>query len=188
MLVCKDHQFIFVRNPKTASRSISEMLKKRFVVEDLEYHDWRITPEYSEFYTFMCVRNPFHRTVSAWNYVRHDRLKRGDPDTSFEDFVRFGELGIRTGPNLNDNFFAQSEFLDKVLSRVKEVHLIKHERLVEDLVSLPFLDGYADLPKIGVGNVDWRCVYDLNTEALVEFALRRDFDRFGYCHSCLTLL
>lgn len=188
MLVCKEHQFIFVRNPKTASRSISEMLKERFVVEDLEYHDWMIPPEYSGFYTFMCVRNPFHRTVSAWNYVRHDRLKRGGPDTSFEDFVIFGGLRIKTGPNLNDNFFSQSDFLDKVLSRVKEVHLIKHERLAEDLASLPFIGGRVNLPKIGAGNVDWRSVYDLNTEALVESALRRDFDRFGYCHSCISLL
>ena len=69
MLVCDEHKFIFLRNPKTASRSVTRALSENFNVRQVGvYHDWKIPKELVGYFVFVVVRNPYTRAVSGWKH------------------------------------------------------------------------------------------------------------------------
>lgn len=201
MLVCKSHKFVFVRNPKTASRSLTQVLKDNFdVIEFSTYHDWRVPDEYADYFVFMFVRNPYSRTVSAWQHVCRDTGRVGKRVPTFPEFVDFKGMNLNLGyEKRNDqfverkkrNFFAQSSMIDWVLedSKVKHVNLFKYENLYEDFHRLPFIDKEHDIPKVGVKVSDWMQYYTSHKiKKMVSDNLAADFDRFGYYRGLLIPL
>jgi hypothetical protein len=173
MLVCDEHKFVFLRNPKTASRSVTKALAEKFDCRTVGiYHDWKIPEELTGHFIFTVVRNPYVRAVSGWKH-----WSRGQG-------VDFNEWTQRFVRPLNKVIFPkgkhwkrQTEILDKISS---DVHLIRYENLEEDLNSLSFIDNIV-LPSIGVQDYgDWRTHYTPEIEARVYRACREDFYRLGY--------
>lgn len=199
MLVCDEHKFVFLRNPKTASRSITRALSKKFQCRRVGlYHSWKIPKEFLGHFVFATVRDPYTRSVSAWQHwlrtgktspnvafdwsLIESPLWRPDrPDRDF-DFERFSKVIFNT--RLSDypqgaHWKLQSEILDQIDT---EVHLLKYENLEADLNSLPFIDN-INLPRIGVYATkygDWQQYYTPEVETRIYETLKPDFERFGY--------
>lgn len=176
MIVCHNPKFVFIRNPKTASRSIVESLKSQFQIwECSEHHEWRIPEPYAGFYAFLFVRNPFSRCVSAWNHVCKDRIVHNNHEPL--SFKRFLEIGVFKTASLDLNFFKQTEMVSQIRGKIK---ILKYESLHKEINSLPFMNKKVEVPHIGKSEGDWITVYDRTTERMVAELLAEDFENFGY--------
>ena len=178
MLVCDEHKFVFLRNPKTASRSVSEALSKEFNVRQVGiYHDWQIPEEFVGHFVFTVVRNPYVRAVSGWMHWA-GAYKGGK--ITFDEWTKrlikpVGKENIIFPKGRH--WKRQTQILDQISS---DVHLIYYENLAEGLNSLPFVDNIV-LPYVGVQNYgDWKTYYTPQIEARVYQACEEDFNRLGY--------
>ena len=119
MLICKEKNFIFIRNPRTGSRSFSEFLIENFKCEVFApYHSVEIPKEYENYTIYITIRDPIKRTISAYSYLLEEkkrfpekRLAQGIGN--FQDFLNREEF-IVGPPNIEFNFFYQSEILKKI--------------------------------------------------------------------------
>lgn len=206
MIICYDPQFVFLRNPKTASRSITELIKNHWTVwECTSYHGWKIPNECKNFFIFMVVRNPFIRTFSAWRHLCEDidRMKRNEK-ISFYDFVLHGGFNLtvellkasqedkkciaplfgKSRPfNGSRNFFKQSSFLNwcKEENNINNIKIIKYENIKQELSNLPFMPPNFILPEIGKSKENnWRKEYTPEIEKIAREKLKEDFETFGY--------
>lgn len=178
MLVCDEHKFIFLRNPKTASRSITRALAEKFDCRTVGiYHDWQIPEELTGHFVFTVVRNPYVRAVSGW---MHWAGAYEGGKITFDEWTKrlikpVGKKSIIFPKGRH--WKRQTQILDQISS---DVHLIYYENLTEDLNSLPFIDNII-LPSVGVQNYgDWKDYYTPQIEARVYQACEEDFTRFGY--------
>jgi len=193
MLVCDEHKFVFLRNPKTASRSVSAALSEKFDVRQVGiYHDWKIPEELTGYFVFAVVRNPYVRAVSGWRHWSKrpetndfSLVWMGDSyEATSNSRLAFGKWTQKFIQPIDKIIFPkgrhwkrQTEILDKIGS---DVHLIRYENLEEDLNSLSFIDNIV-LPSIGVQDYgDWRTHYTPEIEARVYQACKEDFVRLGY--------
>lgn len=169
MLVCDEHRFVFLRNPKTASRATTRALRSNFDVRRVGgYHNWRISKEFVGHLVFTTVRNPYERAVSGWqHWVNNGR------SISFEKF-----LGTSTVKKPGMLWKLQSSILGQI---DQKVHILRYESLEEDLNALPFVNERIVLPRVGVQNYgDWKSHYTPELEERVYKLLQKDFERFGY--------
>ena len=175
MLICDEHKFIFLRNPKTASRSVTKALKDNFTTRNVgNYHSWKISKELTGYFVFTTVRNPYERTISGWQHW----VGNGKNFTLKE----FLDIVVRSTkekkwPN-GLEWKVQAEMFDNIK---RKVHFLRYETLEEDLNFLPFVDKQIVLPQIGIQNYgDWKDHYSLDLEIRIYKLLQKDFERFGY--------
>jgi len=180
--------FVFIRNSKTASRSVKQLLSDLFAVTEIGTdHEYRVPEAYRNRFIFCVVRNPFSRAVSAWkHYCRDVDLVRSrqivNTTQGYLPFKAF--LGNRKfGP-----LFYQSTIFEYAEEQGYSVTPIKFEFLKTELQSLSFMPDKFELPEIGVAGHDWTKMYDSETEALASEVLSKDLERFGYSRSCRSLL
>jgi len=179
MIVCHEPKFAFIRNPKTASRSVTKILQDNFTVWDCsDYHGWILPEACQDYFTFMFVRNPFSRTVSAWLHVCEDRIRVGRASSpSLAQFVDYGGFGLHNARN----YFKQSDLLKWIEADTKsKVTILKYENLAEEIRNLPFMPEGIELPHIGNSGKDWMSFYTPEIEERVRQALAEDFETFGY--------
>lgn len=201
MLICKSHRFVFIRNPKTASRSLTEIFENNFdVIENSTYHSWYVPEEYSDYFVFMFVRNPYSRTVSAWQHVCRDTKKVGGKHIpTFAEFVDFKGMNLKLEKEPAEhhvkkrrrNFFFQAWMMDWVLNetKVNRLNIFKYENLEEDFHRLPFIKKRYDIPRVGVMVDDWMQFYtSQKIKKMVYDNLKIDFERFGYYQGSLVKL
>jgi len=197
MLVCDEHKWIFLRNPKTASRSVTRALRDNFVTRNKQnYHGWKISEpkpftevvpfqtadflfsyprpqsqELSGYFVFTTVRNPYERVVSGWQYFNK---KKGD--LNFNEYVN-SISGKRKRFPFETFPIRQTDVLDLI----RGVHILRYENLEEDFNALPFVGQQIVLPQVGVQTYDdWKSHYTLDLETKVYELLQIDFERLGY--------
>lgn len=180
MLVCDEHKWIFLRNPKTATRSVTVALKNNFFTRKVgNYHSWEIPKKLSEYFIFSTVRNPYERAISGWqHWVGNGKnLTFEEFFDAQKDWADLKMSGFMMKKSEGRYWKIQSNTLNKIKG---EVHILRYENLEEDLNSLPFIDNIV-LPRIGVQNYgDWKSHYTPDLEAKVYELLQKDFERFGY--------
>lgn len=183
MIICEEKKFVFIRNPKTATRSITEILQSLFSVYcDPYHHAWNIPDDYADYFTFLFTRNPFSRTVSAWLHVCDDYRTMNRPTLTLAEFLEGGMFCVRNNRAELDNYFLQSHLLDWIRrdTKVEDIHVCRYERLEQDFHRLPFIVGRHTLPKIGKSNNGWQKFYTPALRDLAAKVLEEDFERLGY--------
>jgi hypothetical protein len=194
MLICDEYKWIFLRNPKTASRSVSYTLKSIFVTRKyLPFHNWIIPKELSEYFIFTTVRNPYARVISDWKaWIKKGLKKHGKSNYSL-NFEKFFE-DLNSGKIKRKADFEWRRQVG-VIDKIEGVHILRYESLEKDFNALPFIDQHKGtywtslgslnfpfvLPQIGIQNYDdWQSYYTPDLEAKVYEFLKNDFERFGY--------
>lgn len=183
MLVCNEHKFIFLRNPKTASRSLSNFFKKYFNVNEITaFHSTEIPELYSDYLVIATVRNPYSRAVSGW---QHWIKKQLSGQTSFDFFLDPSTIVTDDDGNHHmESWKNQSDVLEKFSHKI----ILQYETLHKDLIALPFINE-VELPKIGVQNYNnWKDYYTLALAEKVYNLFKKDFEMFGYKRWEISLL
>ncbi|MEI8270431.1 MAG: hypothetical protein WCG45_03605 [bacterium] len=172
MIICEKDKWVFVRNTKTASRSLTNFLLNKFdCFEFGTYHGLTIPDTYKDFTVFIVLRNPLSRAVSAWKHIVIEYERKMKPYVSFKDYLTF-----KTFRPLGDcNFFLQYEVFQQI--EKFNTRIIYYESLEYDVKDI-FGDG--TLKVIGKNFGYWRNEY---TNELLELAIEAfdlDFKHFNY--------
>jgi hypothetical protein len=188
MIISKSIEVVFVAIPKTGTRSVYEVLINDFGGHMLREHGIKIPNEYSGYYSFTIVRNPYDRLVSAWwsttqrGHDKYNYKKELGNNMSFLNFCKNlekyeGKFVQHTAP--------QSRWLDNKLDKI-----IKYENLNEEWLNLPFNRNRLALPhnnptvSASKKNPVARKVYTdyLNNEILpmINKYYHEDFEKTGY--------
>lgn len=183
MLASKKYNFVFIRNPKCCSRSISKILCDYEVEEIGHYHDWIVPEEYKNYFVFSVVRNPYTRLKSAffdriksWNYhddnykkncKNYSSLFTGIP-LSFEDYCLeknsdYWKLQNKTLSQ--NNCPIKILFFENIQNEIKDLYFIKKE------FRLPHIGKSDDSIKINLTN---KIVENINS------IYYDDFEKFSY--------
>ena len=178
-MVCREFKFCYLRPPRTATKSITLELRGRY---DVEYPvsqenaghktEWR--PEFSGFFTFIVVRNPFSRVVSLWRRSQESPYYRPRSGLSFREFLEDCQ-NCSKWP-LPCHAYTQAPLINRV---------VRFENLAEDLALLPYehfpeklelvtRKGESTYPK------PWWEEYDEETVAAVQKVWSVDFRVYGY--------
>ena len=143
MIICEEKKWVFIRNPKTASKSITKHLIENFNCLNIihEYHSASVPNEYKEFTAFVCVRNPLSRAISAWLHVSQN------VEISLEQFIlNQSIIGIPPhSDSRGENLFFQSDIIENI--NCKNIKLLYFEK-IESNVSEIFKTDFK-LEKIG---------------------------------------
>lgn len=100
MIVCEEKQWVFIRNPRTASRSIAKFLFSNFrCTETLPVHRVSIPPQYLEFDAYTVIRNPIERAISFWlsapgTLSAHKGIANIPPLCKYDDFVKIENMSF----------------------------------------------------------------------------------------------
>jgi hypothetical protein len=181
MIICEKLGFVFVRNPKTATRSITRAFKSLPILEFGHYHEAIVPEQYQKLKVYCVVRHPFERIVSAYcNRVYGWEIANGEfkermskahswfvgPALSFRDYI-FEEKDTTWG-----------EQYKTTQHPAYPVHYIKYENLKTELRSLFFWNG--DLPLIGENPQKIDIELDQETKREILNLFQTDFDKFNY--------
>lgn len=129
MIICKEEKWIFIRNPKTASKSITKYLIENFNCFEInKYHSTSVPSDCKEFTTFICVRNPLSRAVSAWLHVSQN------VELSLEQFiVNQSMVGLPIDSDTcRENLFFQSDIIEKI--NCKNIKLLYFEKIEKNII------------------------------------------------------
>lgn len=171
MIICHTHKFIYFAPEKTGSTSIRKVLSQNFAIEIKGgVHDIFLPSQYSDYFTFCTVRNPYTRALSAYNHMMRDGL--GLP---IEECCTIGNWHWAR-PIFN------SLFKTSVVKNCVATHLdafVKTENMEEDFNLLPFVNKNVSIPTLNQSN-KYRVAYGLKVFEWVSEFYKADFDFFGY--------
>jgi hypothetical protein len=174
MIVCEDKKFVFIKNPKTASRSLSSFFINNFKCFNLGLdHSINIPSQYKDFTIYLTIRNPLSRAVSAWKHVVKDwKIKNlGDGDLSLKQYLKYRMFSTGDG----FNFFYQSHLLNQFNRNI--VKIIYFEK-VQTQVQMYF--GKSNLSFEGRSEgLDWNYYYRHKKIQQIAFdSLEKDINMF----------
>ena len=140
MIVSHKHKFVYFAPVKTASTSIHKALEQFDIQiyhtsskENWARHQMYFPHEIREYFTFVSVRNPYHRFLSMYNHFSKE-------DETIEEYS-YG----------NDN--RKSSIFDEVLSKMIPINaILRTETLEKDFNNLPFVKNYTHLTHENVSN------------------------------------
>jgi hypothetical protein len=181
----KNKKFVFVCHNKVAQTSINRVvLKKRAVVQkDGKLRYWWHRRSVAKIFdvdppfTFTIVRNPYSRTVSAFNYLK--KKNKIGANVEFREFV---QTTLRTQREKFDPHFIPQCRWPLTMAQLG-FDLIGHfERLEEDWHAISKQLGVSTkLPHANrTSSWNWRDFYDDSTQWMVYELYQRDFEELGY--------
>jgi len=183
-------QTIFVQIPKNATVSIHEMLRNKTddqhnhatFIQILENNDIELVEQY---FSFSCVRNPYDKFVSAYEYRNQDH------PLEFRKFIeKIYNKPLITFNELDPAYYPQYRFITiKNIILVDQV--IKFENLEEDWKKIVEIINkrisYAKLSNtLEVLNVtpnrnkDWKTYYTPELKDMIYQIYKKDFELFKY--------
>ena len=179
MLICDEHKFVFLRNPKTASRSLTKILNQNFNTREIgPYHGQNIPEKYLDYYIFFTVRNPYTRMISTWQHICHQR-NWSPEEFTFDKTLKIQSIITRHLSEEKEpveSWWLQSSVMDKF-----EANVITYENIENDFNNLDFISEKIVLPEIGKQNYgNWKKYYTPEIENKIYKYFRKDFDRFDY--------
>lgn len=178
MIICEKEKWIFIRNPKTASRSVAEFLLKNFECFELneKHHYVKVPKKYKDFLVYVVIRNPLSRAVSAWKHIVLEQIlfKIEPPRLTLPEYIK--RQGF-SGPE-KFNFYLQSDLV-KFIRQNHELRIMKFETLKNDLLANFNKDDQLKVIGKTEGD-DWFNYYDEKTLDIAYNNLHEDFVNFDY--------
>jgi hypothetical protein len=194
-MISHKHKFIFLHIPKTAGLSLVEALSKNSHSNDFKKGHFKLqryfdsfndTYDLSEYFIFSIFRNPFERSVSAFNYLKQGGLndfdkkardKLGMQNLSFKEFVlKYFRKDLH-----QQHFIPQVDFIGQHFNMVNFIG--KFENLQEDFNTICDKIGIPQqkLPHKNKSNhKHYTEYYDEETKQIVAEKYARDIEYFGY--------
>lgn len=185
---------IFVHIPKCAGTSVAQAVfgQRKFAHRSVRDYQRMFSPaEFSAFYKFTVVRNPWDRLVSAWNFLRSERCPPGDQSwvkrhlMPYETFEHFVHDGLKRYPIRDFYMFrSQSSYLCLPGQDALLVDKICHfETLIDDLDGVFQALGAPAVPlrHLNVSrHADYRSYYSADSWDAVARTYLRDISILGY--------
>ena len=189
MIISKKFKFIFLAPPKTGTRSIYRLLlNDKFSGELVGDHKHIIPSKYSEYFTFIVVRNPYYRMLSLYLSccIENGDVKGfvKDMETlgfskSFNSFLKWVILNRSKFYDLNESKYLILKSQCAFFLKNKVSKLIRYENLDKEFKSLSFITDEDKLPfinktKVTTDKLTWfdnETIQLINEYCLEEFAL-----------------
>jgi len=193
------NKFLFINIPKNASTSLYEAFKDydamRSVTERMPPIHGMFHPrhrnlafakenliDFENLLIIGCVRNPFDRIVSAYEFARTTQLWRvyQDKEPEFPEFVQ-----AYCERSKEEDFFhawSQTKWLS-IENKIRSDIILEFENLKEDYESLAheFELNLPQLPQLnGNSHEAWQTYYDRDTKFMVIDSYQEDFENFNY--------
>ncbi|WP_430450463.1 sulfotransferase family 2 domain-containing protein [Rhodophyticola sp.] len=132
-----------------------------------------------DYFIFAFERNPFDRTVSAYHYMKKNRITKGiwSDSLTFDAFVR--------KPNVLERIHKRGWGLYTVNDRMIVDHIYRFEDLnggMADIYARLGIDESEPLmqTKVSKRGASYRDYYDEASRAIVAKAFEKEIDTFGY--------
>lgn len=146
--------------------------------------------EFTEYFKFAFVRNPWDRVVSAYEYLREEGINESDRRWSEEVLAQFDGFKefvagwlAETGGYGQIHFMPQYEFICLNGTEPRVDHIGRFEQIEEDFDTICRQLGIeASLSNKNKSDrrADYRKYYDRKTRRIVSNAYSEDIDLFGY--------
>jgi hypothetical protein len=187
MVIGKQHKFVFIMVPKTASQSMRFWLIDNYGgdMPRGQSHERNIPQRCKDWFTFCCVRNPYDRAISLWFSAVYEEPKdaygfrRGCGSSELTPFLRW--LAQSPG-STRRHVLAQPQHI--FLRPVATDLVLRYENLQTEINQLPFHDASsAPLPSRNVRKTrrpPWESYYDPERTELVQAWAKEDFTNYGY--------
>jgi Sulfotransferase family len=189
-----EHRCIFVHIPKCAGVSVCTSLFGNLAGGHTTLRMYQIVfspREYTEYFKFSIVRNPWDRLVSAYQFLKNDGMNDDDrtwaeqhlsgyPD--FDTFVQgwLNETNVRKGIH----FLPQSEFITNCRNQADLDFIGYFENLDSDFAHICARLGVtASLPRLNntrSRGKDFRTYYTDKTRRIVAEVYAEDISMLGY--------
>jgi chondroitin 4-sulfotransferase 11 len=196
-MINNKHKYIFIHIPKTGGTSIESALNIKQEHKSHEYYKKELK-QYTDFFVFTIVRNPFDRSVSDYKWTTNTKypypakeLKEMFMNKSFKYFLKtYYNLQYKDVKSFRDfNWFKDHHLthcrgqLD-LLNPVSEIdYIIRFENLQEDFdivcdkIGIP----HQQLPHLNESNhKHYTEYYDEETKQIVAKKYAKDIEYFGY--------
>jgi hypothetical protein len=184
---------IFVHIPKCAGKSVGEALFGGFTGHFYlrQYEMLFSREEFDRYFKFTFVRNPWDRTVSAFEFLKQGGLNQADREWAerhlarIDDFEQFCREWL-TPENANDALFftPQHRFLRLGSGFGPAVDFVgRVENLAEDFTHVAKRLGIdTSVPHLNRSSrrSDFRSYYSPETRRIVESVYAEDIELFGY--------
>ncbi len=157
---------------------IDNRLPLRTHATALEYMSWLGRDDFSKYYKFTFVRNPFDRQVSLYEFIRQSRnhrLKETLLKMTFDEYLKWRCSG--QFPYQSTYIFDRSGNSPLVDFIGKFENLNADFETIANKFSLEVKLGYVGKTK---ERKDWRTYYTPETQKLVVDTYAIDFDNFSY--------
>ena len=196
MIISKKHKYVYVSVMKCGTHSMYHVLQKYFSGQHWPrefnetgagaYHSNVIPDEFSNFYKFTVVRNPYSRAISAWNVcVNVDpymtAYSKAIKDKSFLGFAKW--LNSFTEPGRAGYVVQPMHKWLKPSGNFNKI--VKLENINEEIKELPFynsIDNDVTVPDLlsRTDKSDWKKHYTQEIADLVYNWAKKDFELYGY--------
>jgi len=202
MIISNEYKFVYYDIPKTASTSLDYYFRKNYngiiclPAMSQSYrtikHNRTLPDEAKDYIKIASVRNPYHRAVSCFFYLRHLQriyLKKEQPpalhfDSFLDHIIKHKHSAINVETMVHST---QTEYLRQ--SNVTDYIALRIENIEDELKKLPFYKSNVKFPVLHYNKtIDEKNQYtpkwfDMYTnerrEKIIEWA-NEDFENFGY--------
>lgn len=184
-----ERRFIFIRTPRCASRTVSEVNECFSGMGHTTLQEYADDGPINGYSVFAGCRNPYDRTLSAFTWMmRHKRLSFPYPPDHprfterFREFVQVDmiedeKLGHVAVLRPQRDYFS-------LLGEVQVDHLIRYENLLGGVQDMCRMVGVL-VPKVlprwnESGHPPWEMVYDEASKEAVYSFYQKDFEQLRY--------
>lgn len=188
----ENEQFIFIHIPKTAGKSVNEILDLKGA-RHLKYLDYKreIGERISEYYIFSVIRHPEERLISAYYYLKNNgNQSREDTNfnkkwistcSSIDDFVC---NNLKEKEVLESPFFCpQTDYLsDSDNTFPNNLHIIRFENIDTEINQIPDrIKKGKTLPHLNANKVDKsQPALSVSSKKVIAETYSDDFVLLGY--------
>lgn len=151
MYFSEKYKFVYLAIPKTGSTSIRRILRQKYGATILrDGHDNIIPDKFKNFFTFTCVRNPYHRAVSCYYHIHRKTNEIIPLKECWHKFHMISMCEYLSNLYQLDHFAYPQDDASKYWIGSANIRLdafIKLESLEEDFSKLPFVNQRIKFPK-----------------------------------------
>lgn len=191
MIVSHKHRFAYMAPPKTGTTSMVDHLLTHYEGikwettknpnGGIDHHDMGLKKEWSDYFVFATVRNPYTHELSMWDYMKMRRV-------SWEDHMKHNCESLYVTLKQHEEYEPPPGCV-----KFKLNDYVRMEHMQEDFEKLPFANNtkIGHLNKYSLTkqfNKSPTKSYPPYTEEMVEIMKvkrKMDFDTFGYSTECL---